>query len=68
MEFKTPAYSTQLVIILCCLILSGHQIGLRNVNSGEMQFITLGDSVEQVTCISLTPSKKYLFVFEQHRD
>ena len=31
-----------------------------------MQFITLSDSVELVTCIALTPSKKYVFVFEQH--
>lgn len=33
-----------------------------------MQFISLSDCVEQVTCVSLTHNKKFLFVFEQHRN
>jgi hypothetical protein len=47
-------------------LILGHQIGIRNISTGKINFFALPDFVHHVTHIALSPNKKTLFVCEHH--
>ena len=54
----------------------GHHIAIREIddnntsktNMSKMSFIMMPENVQQITCMKLSPNKRFLLVAEQHKD
>lgn len=42
--------------------------GSKSTNISKMNFIMIPEHVKQITCMKLSPSKRYLLVAEQHKN